>query len=99
MTSSGSGSTSSTGEIAAFCTIWYDDVTRTGYTEPVATVPEHRQRGLGKAVLYEALWRLQGIGGTLATVGGFSPEANALYGSVFSRDCVLVEPWVKEIGG
>ena len=62
-------------------------------------MPEHRQRGLGKAVLYEALWRLQGIGGTLATVGGFSPEANALYGSVFSRDCVLVEPWVKEIGG
>ncbi len=33
------------GEIAGFCTIWYDDVTRTGY-EPVGVVPEYHRRGL-----------------------------------------------------
>jgi len=86
-----------TGEIAAFCTIWFDDVTRTGYTEPVATVPEHRRRGLGKAILTEALRRLQRMGGTLATVGGFSPAANALYGSVFSREHTLVEHWERAL--
>ena len=32
------------GSIAAFCTLWYDDVTQTGYFEPVGTVPEHQQR-------------------------------------------------------
>ncbi len=29
------------GAVAAFCTIWFDDVTRSAYYEPVATVPTH----------------------------------------------------------
>ncbi len=84
------------GEIAAFCTIWYDDVTRTGYFEPVATVPEHQRRGLGKAVMTEGLRRLKRMGGTLGTVGGYSLAANALYGSVMGQDYEICEPWVKE---
>jgi mycothiol synthase len=43
----------SDGSIASFCTIWFDDVTRTAYIEPVATVPAHQRKGLGKAVLME----------------------------------------------
>jgi hypothetical protein len=43
------------GVIAAFCTIWFDDVTRSAYFKPVATVPAHSRRGLGKAVLTEEL--------------------------------------------
>jgi ribosomal protein S18 acetylase RimI-like enzyme len=86
-----------TGEIAAFCTIWYDDVTRTGYFEPVATVPEHQRRGLGKAVMTEGLRRLKRMGGTLGTVGGGSPAANALYGSVMGQEYELYELWVKEV--
>jgi mycothiol synthase len=84
------------GEVAAFCTVWYDDVTRTGYFEPVGTVPEHQQRGLGKAVMCEAMRRLKRLGATLATVGGYSPAANALYTSVASAEHVLLEPWLKE---
>jgi len=38
------------GSIAAFCTIWFDDVTRSAYFEPVATVPAHQRRGLCKAL-------------------------------------------------
>ncbi|MBU0492881.1 MAG: GNAT family N-acetyltransferase [Chloroflexi bacterium] len=83
------------GELAAFCTIWYDDVTRTGYFEPVGTEPTHQQRGLGKTVMCEAMRRLQRLGGTLATVGGGSPAANALYGSVVSPEYELFEPWVR----
>ena len=84
------------GSIAAFCTIWFDDVTRSAYFEPVATVPAHQRRGLGKAVMTEGLRRLQRMGCTLATVAGSSPWANALYRSVMGPEHELYEPWVRE---
>jgi len=84
------------GAIAAFCTIWFDDVTRSAYFEPVATVPAHQQRGLGKALLTEGLRRLQRMGTTRAFVGGYSIAANALYRSVMGSEHELYEPWVKE---
>ena len=84
------------GAIASFCTIWFDDVTRSAYFEPVATVPDHQRRGLGKAVMTEGLRRLQRMGCTLALVGGYSPEANGLYRSVMGPDHELNEPWIKE---
>lgn len=83
------------GEIAAFCTIWFDDVTRTAYFEPVATVPAHQRRGLGKALLTDGLLRLQRMGALYAFVGGYSPPANALYHAVFGDDCELDEVWVR----
>jgi mycothiol synthase len=84
------------GAIAAFCTIWLDDVTRSAYFEPVATVPAHQRRGLGKAVMTEGLHRLQRMGATQALVGGYSPGPNALYRSVMGADFDLNEPWVRE---
>lgn len=83
------------GTIAGFCTVWYDDVTRAGYFEPVGIMREHQRRGLGRAVMVEALRRLERLGGTLATVGGFSAAANALYTSVMGPDCARLERWVK----
>ncbi len=83
------------GSIASFCTIWFDDVTRTAYFEPVATVPAHQRKGLGKAVLTEGLKRLQRMGALLGCVGGFSTGANALYQSVMGSDHDVYEPWVK----
>jgi ribosomal protein S18 acetylase RimI-like enzyme len=84
------------GAIAAFCTIWFDDVTRSAYFEPVATVPAHQRRGLGKSLLTEGLRRLRRMGAVVAGVGGYSQAANALYRSVMGDDCDLCEPWVKE---
>jgi mycothiol synthase len=84
------------GTIASFCTIWYDDVTRTAIYTPVGTVPEYQQKGLGKAVMTEGLHRLQRMGAVKAFVNGFSPEANALYASVISDGVDRSEPWVKE---
>lgn len=83
------------GAIAAFCTLWYDDVTRTGYFEPVGTAPEYQRRGLGKAVMLEAMRRAKRLGATLVTVDGFSEAANALYASVMTADFTLAEPWEK----
>jgi GNAT superfamily N-acetyltransferase len=85
----------SNGDFAGFTTVWYDDVTRTGYFEPVGVSPEYQRRGMGKAVMCEGLRRLKRLGGTLATVGGYSEAANALYSSVMSKDYDLAERWEK----
>jgi GNAT superfamily N-acetyltransferase len=85
------------GEIASFCTLWFDDMTQSGYFEPVGTVPEHRQRGLGKAVLCEALRRVKRLGANLAFVSSYTPPAHALYSSIGFTDYDLSEPWLKEL--
>ena len=83
------------GEIASFCTIWYDDVTRSAYIEPVATVPEHLRRGLARATITEGLRRLQDMGARRVFVSGYEDGANALYSSVLSMAHDLSQQWVK----
>lgn len=85
------------GSIASFCTIWFDDVSRTAYFEPVATVPAHQRKGLGKAVMMEGLHRLKRMGCKVAFVGGYSQAANALYFSVMGPEYDISEPWVKTV--
>jgi mycothiol synthase len=82
------------GEIAAFCTIWFDDVTRSAVCVLVGTVPEHQRRGLGKAVMYEGLQRLKEIGGTRAFANAYDPPADALYGAVLGTRA-LSDRWFK----
>ena len=81
------------GSIASFCTVWFDDVTRIGVFEPVATVPEHLRRGLARATMTEGLRRLQRLGATLATVGSYSEGAGATYASVGFVEYDLLERW------
>ncbi len=83
------------GAIASFCTIWFDDVTRSAYFEPVATVPEHQRRGLGRALLTEGLRRLKRMGATRAFVCGYSAAANGLYQSVMGPAHEIYEEWVR----
>jgi GNAT superfamily N-acetyltransferase len=81
------------GELGSFCTVWFDDVTRTAAFEPVGTHPDHQRRGLGKAVMAEGLRRAQRLGATLATVGSYETPAHALYASAGFVEYDLVEPW------
>jgi mycothiol synthase len=83
------------GSIASFCTVWFDDVTRTAYFEPVATLPAHQRKGLGTAVILEGLQRLQRMGCQVAFIGGYSRAANALYFSVMGPEHDISEPWEK----
>lgn len=87
------------GSVASFCTAWFDDVSLTAYLEPVATVAAHRRRGLGRAVILEALHRLRQMGCRVAFVGGYSPEAIALYRSVMGPAVDVSEPWEKRFAG
>jgi GNAT superfamily N-acetyltransferase len=84
------------GELAAFCTVWFDDVTRIAVFEPVGTHPNHQKRGLGKAVMSEGLRRAERLGATLATVSSYSTGAHALYNSMGFTEFDLLEPWIKE---
>lgn len=84
------------GELAAFCTVWFDDVTRTAVFEPVGTHPGHQKRGLGKAVMTEGLRRAERLGATLATVSSYGVAAHTLYESMGFTEFDLLEPWIKE---
>lgn len=83
------------GSIAAFCTIWFDDVTRSACFEPVGVVPAHQRRGLGRLLMVEGLRRLQKLGALTAFVSGYSQAANGLYQSVMGDEHVVHESWVK----
>lgn len=83
------------GSVAAFCTAWFDDVTRTACLEPVATVPAHRRRGLASAVILEALHRLRAMGCRVVFVGGYTEAANALYASILGPDHDRSVPWER----
>jgi mycothiol synthase len=84
------------GELAAFCTVWFDDVTRTAVFEPVGTHPDHQKRGLGKALMSAGLHRAQQLGATLATVSSYGKAAHALYESAGFTEYDLLEPWIRE---
>jgi mycothiol synthase len=50
------------GDVAAFCITWTDELTRVGHFEPVGTHPAYQRKGLGKSLISEALRRLQAEG-------------------------------------
>ncbi len=83
------------GEVVAFTTIWFENMTFCDYFEPVGTVPEHQRKGLGSALLCEGMRRLKYAGATLAMTVGGTPHANGLYQSMFEPEFDLSVPWEK----
>jgi mycothiol synthase len=83
------------GEFAAFCTVWFDDVNRTGAFEPVGTAPAHQRRGLGKSLMCAGLRQLQRSGARMAYVGSYSEGAHALYASAGFTEYERSIPWWK----
>lgn len=53
---------------------WYDDNIRVGEFEPVGCHPEHRRKGVTRALLLEGLRRLRHLGAQQAVVYTFSKE-------------------------
>ena len=56
------------GSVAAYTIAWLDEANRLGELEPVGTHPDHQRRGLGRAVIYDALRRLRDTGADTALV-------------------------------
>ena len=57
------------GDFAAYCGMWYNCKTENALVEPVATVPEYRNKGLGKAAVLEGVIRCGKLGAKRAYVG------------------------------
>lgn len=53
----------------AFCGMFYEPTHHYAYVEPVATDPDYRRMGLGKAAVLEGIRRCGGLGATMAFVG------------------------------
>lgn len=86
----------SDGTIASFCTIFYDDYTRSAVTVLVGTAAEHWRRGLGKAVITEGFRRLKEIGCTLVFSTAHEEPADFLYHSVM-QEMKVTDTWLKVI--
>ncbi len=64
------------GNVAGFCTVWYDAVSHIGIFEPYAVHPDHLRKGLGRSLLLEGMKRLKDLGAVSVFVdhGGLDSE-------------------------
>ena len=56
------------GQVASYCIVWTDEITKIGHFEPVGTHPDFHRKGLGKNLLFDSLRRLKSEGMTAADV-------------------------------
>ena len=63
------------GSFAAFTVTWHDALNRTGLLEPVGTHPDHRCRGLGKAVVLHAMHQMKAAGASVPPSPTQAPTA------------------------
>ena len=86
------------GKFAAFANGRMDPISKLAELEPVGVHPDYRQKGLGKAIVYEGIRRLQQHGAEAIVILGAasSDAATNLYDSIgFERKDV--NAWFKVI--
>ena len=79
------------GRFVAFCGIFYEPRNQYAYVEPVATDPDYRRRGLGRAAVLEGIRRCGELGASVAYVGSNQP----FYLSLGFRVIYTSECWQK----
>ena len=82
------------GEYAGFCTISYDDYTRSAAIVLEGTAAEHLNHGLGEAMTIEGMRRLKHLGCTRIFSIANEETVNAMYRSLMP-DCRVADHWVK----
>lgn len=80
------------GDFVAFCGMFYEADAKFAYVEPVATDPDYRRLGLGKAAVLEGIRRCGALGATDAYVGNDLEFYQALG---FKKDYIS-ECWHKD---
>jgi mycothiol synthase len=75
------------GQVAAFCIVWPDGMSKVGQIDPVGTHPRFQRKGLGKAVMFAGMRDLQnqGMRSVRICVLADNPAAIRLYESVGFR--------------
>jgi GNAT superfamily N-acetyltransferase len=86
------------GELAAWCGIWFDLRNSVAEFEPVGTHPEHRRKGLARAIMQHGLRRMEARGMRTAFVAPWhDADANALYEAVGLEIAARLDTWVKQL--
>ena len=74
------------GNFVSYCGMWCEPVHAVRYVEPVATDPDYRRMGLGKAAVIEGIRRCGELGATLAYVGTATPFFQSIgFEQIFNR--------------
>jgi GNAT superfamily N-acetyltransferase len=79
------------GGFVSFCGMWYEKKNKIAYVEPVATDPDFRRMGLGKAAVMEGIRRCAELGATVAYVG----SDQEFYKSMGFQKSFISDAWVK----
>lgn len=80
---------------AAFCGLFYGAANQYAYVEPVATDPDYRRLGLGKAAVLEGIRRCGALGATVVYVG----SDQLFYQKIGFKKVYHSECWVKSWEG
>ena len=81
------------GNFVAFCGMFYESTGQYAYVEPVATDPDYRRMGLGKAAVLEGIRRCRDLGATVAYVG----SNQEFYLSIGFKVIHTTECWLKHL--
>ena len=79
------------GHFVAYSGIWYVEANQVAYVEPVATDPDYRRMGLGKAAVLECIRRVKELGAEVAWVG----SGQEFYKAIGFKKRFELVPWVK----
>jgi predicted N-acetyltransferase YhbS len=76
------------GDFVAFCGMFFEPTHQYAYVEPVATDPDYRRMGLGKAAVLEGIRRCCALGARVAYVGSDQAFYQAIgFKKVFNSEC------------
>lgn len=78
---------------ASFSGMWYEAINKIAYVEPVATDPDYRRMGLGKAAVLEGIRRCAGLGANVVYVG----SDQKFYLNMGFRRIHSCRSWIKEM--
>jgi ribosomal protein S18 acetylase RimI-like enzyme len=85
------------GSFAAFAGLTVDAANRTAVFEPVGTHPDHRRKGLARALMFEGIRRLQALGtvDVVYVANWGTADAAKLYAAVGLEQYTTTMAWVK----
>jgi ribosomal protein S18 acetylase RimI-like enzyme len=79
------------GDFVSYSGIWFEPTNKFGNLEPVATDPDYRFMGLGKAAVLECVRRVGELGATIVYVG----SGQAFYETIGFSKLFAYYPWIK----
>ncbi|MEN8907379.1 MAG: GNAT family N-acetyltransferase [Clostridiales bacterium] len=80
------------GDFASYCGMWYEAEVGYAIIEPVATDPNYRKMGLGKAAVLEGIKRVKKLGAKTALVG----SGQQFYYNIGMRPYSSATIWMKK---